>query len=635
MLIRMLHKAVEANPAKVAIVQGGRRIRYDELDALAGRCAGGLRRLGVGANDCVAVVLPNCPDFVVSLFACARLRAVMLPLDPQSTREELLGFLADAEARVVIADSPRADLFAGRNITAVEMDALLVHGSDPMHDGPFVGPAVYLYTSGSTDTRKRLCCTQENLVYEACNFVETVGLTAADTILCTIPLHHSYGLGNCLLDAVYAGSTLVMLEPDEAPFAARCRRVLELIREEVIRFYPGVPYQFQILATLPDCARTDLTGLKLCVSSGDLLPRQTYESFLVRFGLPIRSLYGSTEAGSVSINMDPAEIMQFGSLGLPLKNVEIRIRDDEGRDLPPDESGQIWVKSPVIPPGGYENRPELTAAVFRDGYYNTGDMGKRDARGHLVMTRRKHSFVDVGGHKVDLGEVEEALQCHPRVREAAALGLDVPHLGTLIKAVVVTNQPCGEADILSHCRERLAWFKVPRLVEFRDSLPRSPLGKVLKSELGDLGPYLDSVNPAEFERAWRAVEKQGRAPQIELLSTQIQEQAALSLQRESASMSRSATFQSMGFDSLRAAELHFRLAKLTGLPLSITTLWNYPNIDEFATALWAQLTGEPTDRPLLGTVPVRTMRTSTDLDDLLGEVEGLSDSEVDAALRPR
>jgi long-chain acyl-CoA synthetase len=618
----MLRKAVEADPAKTAIVQGDRRIRYDDLEALAGRCAAGLRRLGVGAGDCVAVVLPNCPEFVASLFACARLRAIMLPLDPQSKKDEVRPALADSHAKVVIADSRRAGLLSGTNANFVEFDSLLPGPSDPVPSAHYCGPALYLYTSGSTDERKRLCCTQANLWYEAHNFVETLGLTAADNILCTIPLHHSYGLGNCLLDAVYAGSTLVFLESDEAPFAARCQRVLELMREEAIRFYPGVPYQFHILAALPRQPGDDLAGVSLCVSSGEVLSRQTYERFLERFGLPIRSLYGSTEAGSISLNTDPDETMQFGSLGLPLKNVEIRIRDGAGRDLRSHESGQIWVKSPAIPPGGYENRPELTVEIFRDGYYNTGDIGMKDARGHLVMTGRKQTFVDVGGHKVDLGEVEEVLQSHPKVREAAALGVEVPTLGTLLKAVVVTNGTCGEDNIIVFCRERLAAFKVPRIIEFRPSLPRSPIGKVLKSELAEAAPNLSSAGQIPFG-------------QLEQLAIEIQTQAALSLQRDPATIARSASFRSMGFDSLRAAELHERLVKLTGLSLSITLLWNYPSIDELSAALWARMTAKSPDRPQPDAGPARTTPAAADLDELIGEVADLSDSDLDAWFRAK
>ncbi len=631
MLTDLLSKAVTAHPRKAAIVQGARRVRYDELDALVGQAAGGLRQLGIGTGDCVAIVLPNCPEFVAALFACARLRAVMVPLNPQYTREELLRFAADARAKVVIADSPRAGLVAGSGMIVAEWQALLRHPAVPRPADPFCGRALYLYTSGSTETAKRLCCTQENLFYEAHNFVETVGLRAVDNILCTIPLHHSYGLGNCLLDAVYAGSTLVLPEPTDAPFVAQCRQILELIRAEGVTFYPGVPYQFQILAALPADPQVDLAGVKLCVSSGDVLPRQTYVRFLKQFGLPIRSLYGSTEAGSISVDTDPAETIQFGSLGRPLKNVEIRIRE-AGRDLPANESGQIWVKSPVIPPTGYENGPELTREVFRDGYYNTGDVGKLDARGHLVMTGRKQTFVDVGGHKVDVGEVEEVLHSHPLVREAAALGVEAPNLGTMIKAVVVTEVACGEADILAHCRERLAAFKVPRLIEFRDALPRSPIGKVLKSELRDVGAYLANARPAHFEQGSRGGADEG-ARQRELLAAQIREQAALTLQCEPESLPRSAPFQSMGFNSLRASELHLRLLKLTGLPLSITVLWNYPSIDELAAALSAQMNerfrgGSPSDSD-----PARTKRAATSLDEMISEVESLSEAEVDASFR--
>jgi long-chain acyl-CoA synthetase len=576
MLTTLLRRAVQADPAKAAVVQGNRRVRYDELETLAGRCAGGLRRLGVGAGDCVVVVLPNCPEFVACLFACARLHAILLPLNSQYKREELLGLIADARPKVVVADPTNVSLFAGTNAIGAVFETLLASRADPGPADPFSGPALSLYTSGSTDARKRLCCTQENLFYEAHNFVATVGLTAADNILCTIPLHHSYGLGNCLLDAVYAGSTLVMPEPEASPFAARCERMLALIREEAIRFYPGVPYQFKILAALPDRPHVDLSGLKLCVSSGDTLTRATYDRFLNHFGLPIRSLYGSTEAGSISLNTDPDETVQFGSLGPPLKNVEIRIRDGAGRDLPPGESGPIWVKSPVIPPGGYANRPDLTAVVFRDGFYNTGDLGLLDGRGHLVMTGRKQTFVDLAGHKVDVGEVEEVLQSHPQVREAAALPLEMPQLGTLLKAVVVTKARCGAAEILAHCRERLASFKIPRLVEFREALPRSPLGKILKSELGGVEAYLDGTFPGEFVG-------------VERLAEQIREQAALCLQCEAKALARSSSFQSMGFDSLRAAELHQRLVKLTGLPLSITVLWNYPSIDDLAASIWARM----------------------------------------------
>jgi acyl transferase domain-containing protein/acyl-CoA synthetase (AMP-forming)/AMP-acid ligase II/acyl carrier protein len=609
MLTQLLLRAAKATPDKAAVVQGGQRISYAQLHRLAGCGSAGLQKLGISRPDCVAVILPNCPEFVISLFACARLGAVLLPMNPHYTQDEMRRFLVDANAKAIITDLARAALcqqiiaemawpvqliVVGETTGQVLGFEDLVDNSEPPPPSVAItGDALYLYTSGSTSEYKRLCCTQENLYYEAHNFVETLGLSADDSILCTVPLYHSYGFGNGLLDAVYTGATLVLLEPViddngkvvDAPFVSRTARVLELIQQEAIRFFPGVPYQFAALAELPPDMAADLSGLKLCISSGDVLPQHTYTQFLKRFGIAIRSLYGSTEAGSICLNTDPTEQMVFGSLGLPLRNVDIQIRDESGQLIQGDAEGAIWVKSPVIPPHGYDNRPELTTQVFRDGYYDTGDVGKQDERGHLVITGRKQTFVDVGGYKVDIGEVEEVLQAHPNVLEAAALGVDMPYGGQLIKAVVVA-EGCDEADILAHCRQHLAAYKLPRLIEFRDQLPRSPLGKVLKKQLQSHPLSLD-VPP--LSQALYATAGLSKAQQIVIIADHLHGQVAATLQVDLAEISRSASFQSLGFDSIRAAELQNRLVQLTGLALPITLLWNHPSIDELAVVLLGRL----------------------------------------------
>lgn len=585
MLTELLRKAVEANPRKAALVQGGRRICYEELEALAGRYAGGLRQLGVSAGDCVAVVLPNCPEFVAGLFACARLRAVMLPLNPQYTREELLRIVADARPKVVITNTPRAGLLADTSANVTGVEALLTHTAEPIPADQFHGPAVYLYTSGSTDAWKRLCCTQENLYYEALNFVVTVGLTADDNILCTIPLHHSYGLGNCLLDAVYAGSTLVLLEPEDAPFVARCRLMLELIREEAIRFYPGVPYQFQVLAALPDCTPADLAGLKLCVSSGDVLPRQTYDQFLERFGMPIRSLYGSTEAGSIAINRDPDCQVEAGSLGPPLRNVTIEIRDAEGKKLPAGMDGEIWVKSPTIPSTGYDNRSDLTHDTFRAGFYKTGDIGRWNHCGHLILAGRKQSFINIAGYKVDTSEVEEVLQSCPGVCEAAVVGVEVPRMGTLMKAALVTDGPCRPAEIREFCRQRLAFYKVPRSIEAYPSLPRSAMGKVLKSELGGVESYLEGIRNAEATRIVGRLSTLSSGRRRILVSSLVRAQVSVVLGRPIATVPRNMGFIELGMDSFGAIELHARLEYLFDQELPQTFTFDHPTVDAITDSL--------------------------------------------------
>jgi long-chain acyl-CoA synthetase len=585
MLTDMLRNSVEADPDKTAIVQGSRRIRYGELDALVGRCAAGLRRRGMTAGDCVAVLFPNCPEFVITLFACARLRALMLPLDPLSTRIEVQRLLADVRAKLVVTDPRHADLVSVSEAVVSEFEALLDQSADPLPADRFDGTVLYLYTSGSTEERKRLCGTQRNLFYEACNFVETMGLTAADNILCTIPLHHSYGLGNCLLDAVYAGSTLVLLKDMDAPFAARCGLVQELIRSEGIRFYPGVPYQFQILATLPENPRPEFAGLKLCVSSGDVLPRRTFERFRERFGIPIRSLYGSTEAGSICIDTDSAETLQFGSLGRPLKNVEIRIRDDAGRELPVLQSGRIWVRSPVIPPTGYENRQELTTQVFRDGFYDTGDMGMIDERGHLVLIGRKQTFVDVGGYKVDIGEVEEVLQSCPGVREAAVLGVEAPRIGTLLKAALVTDGTCRPSEIWEFCRHKLAFYKVPRLIEVHPALPRSALGKVLRSELGGVESYLEEIRNGEAAEIVGRLSTVFSGKRRSMLACLVQAQVAAVLGKPITAVPRDVGFIELGMDSFGAIDLRARLEYLFDRELPQTFTFDHPTVNAIMESL--------------------------------------------------
>jgi len=592
MLTRLLDNAVRANPAKPAIVHGAERISYGALRRRVDHCAAGLRDLGIHEGDCVAVVLSNCPEFVVAFFACARLHAILLPLNPQYTREELQKLMSDGAPRAIIAGSPYLSMCRGiatgqrRGIPVLAADeavpgtmpsATLTGDCEAATDAkPFAGRALYLYTSGSTDTFKRICCTQENLFFEAHNFVESTGINAQDTILCTIPLYHSYGLGNCLLDAVYAGATLV-IEPDStAPFAARHRRMLELLRAEDVRVYPGVPFQFEVLAASNEDVGAAFRDVKWCISSGDVLPKRIFDRFRVRTGHPIRSLYGSTEAGSISMDVGAASDVRHGSLGLPLRNVTVKVRG---------ESGQIWVKSPVIPPGGYDNRPEINATVFRDGFYDTGDVGRLDERGCLVMTGRKQSFFDVGGHKVDLAEVEEVLLGMGKVREAAAVGIAIPNLGGVVKAVVAAHESCREAEILDHCRRHLAAFKVPRFVEFREMLPRSPLGKVLRKELSAPDAWLNDVPSA------RELPGVPHARRIDWLAQRIQEQVATILRCEPAAIARGVPFQSLGFDSLRAVELQERLSRMSGVALSVTTLWNHTSIDAYAAFLLDAMQG--------------------------------------------
>ncbi len=599
LLSGLITRAASATPGKTAVVWGDERVTYADLAAQMERVASGLAALGLAAGDRLGLVLPNRPAYVVAFFAAQRLGAIVATVSSRATAPEIERVLTDAGPRVVICDADGASVCRTVLARLARTPRLVIvcrdGGFEGLGEGAPPAPAhenagaaaLYLYTSGSTATFKRVCCTQSNLWYEALNFVESTRLTADDTILCAVPLHHSYGLGNGLLDAAYLGATLVLEPEADSPFAARHARTLALVRDEGVRMFAGVPFQYEVLAGSTEDVAASFADVTWCVSSADVLRQATFERFLARTGRPIRSLYGSTEAGSIAMDVGAEADVRFGVLGPPLENVRIEARG---------ATGEIWVASPTLPPDGYDNRPALTAQMFEGGFYNTGDVGRLDGAGRLVLTGRKQSFVDVGGHKVDLGEVEEVLLAHPQVREAAVVAVEAPGVGAVLKAVVVAHEASREADLLQHCRTRLAPFKIPRLIEFREALPRGPLGKVLRPELMDSAAWFDDVPSA------RDVPPGTPARQADWMARRIIEQVAVILACEPGEIARDAPFQSLGFDSLRTVELQERLSRMSGVALSITTLWNYPSIDAYAAFLLGAMKGAP-EAPVRAVAP--------------------------------
>lgn len=444
-----------------------------------------------------------------------RARAVAVPLSPQLTVQALCRYLQDARPLVLITDSAHLATCQQALVSANLGTRLLVTRSwhrcdpeqpdnvderDPAASGfgesdvatSLIGDrALYLYSSGSQGAPKRVCRTRANLLYEARNFAESAGLTAEDTILCLVPLHHSYGLGNGLLAALHAGATLVCLEPEEdsrppAPFASRCGEVLALIQQHSVRVVVAVSAQYAALAELAAAEADAFRQVRLCLSSGGPLSRDVYDRFLQRYGVPIRTLYGSTETGSIAVDLAPSVNHGADSVGPPLSRVQVLILAADGSELPVGTEGLIAVRSPVLPPGGYDVRPDGDAGGFCDGMYITGDLGRLDARGCLFLTGRKTAFISTGGYKVDPAEVEEALRTHPDVSDVAVVGVAAQDIEELVKAVVVLRRPADSFNpqaLAHYCATRLASYQIPQVFELRPELPRGALGKLLKEEL--------------------------------------------------------------------------------------------------------------------------------------------------------
>jgi long-chain acyl-CoA synthetase len=478
---------LDASADRIALVYGDERITSAELRERVDRLAGALAARGLTDGAPVALVLPNVPAFPIAFLALLRAGAVVVPLNPHFKEAELEFHFRDSGARAVITD---VDGEPGCRSVAEQLDSppeLLVD-LDALEAGdlpPVPGAdadAVYQYSSGSTGRPKRVPRTHAHLRAEADAYVAAAGLTPEDSIFCTIALFHTYGMGCCLLAAARSGATLVLFD-NPNPFLLQRARALEQIEREGVTVFPGVPFTFRMLAEAPEDA--DLSSLRRCFSAAAALPRATFKAFHDRFGVPVRELYGCTEAGCVTVNADPDPRGTVGSVGTPIEGVELRIVDEEGEPVEDGRIGEVLIRSAAMTPG-YADADELNADAFRDGWFRSGDRGRVDEEGRLFLTGRTKRLIDVRGDKVDPVEVEDVLAVHPKVGEVVVLGVesDVPG-EELVKAVVVPAGDAQERELIRYCRERLADYKVPSRVEFREEIPTGPGGKVLRSKLLD------------------------------------------------------------------------------------------------------------------------------------------------------
>jgi long-chain acyl-CoA synthetase len=502
-------QVAETYPDSCAIVYGQDKISYRTLLRNANQLTANLAFLDFQSGDCIAVLLPNCPEFLVSFYGITNLGAVALPTNHLYQAEEVKFYLADSGVKAIITDSSRAllckEIIAQLNqpIRLIITDRVLpetlsfqalLQPCSSVQPLPTVSPhqeALYLYSSGSTGRPKRVPRTHKQLLQEVESLATTIKLNPNDAILCLVPLYHAHGLGNCLLAATCNGATLVLLEPIlnegvpvEVPFMFRCPRVFQLLEQENITILPAVPYIFKALAATQLTSAPDLSKLRLIFSAGNFLAKEIFDTFKERFALAIRQLYGCTEAGAIALNVDNPTEETWNSVGRPLKNVDVSILDEQGNLLPPGTVGEVVVSSKALTQG-YSNRPELNHQVFKDGAYFTGDLGKLDDKGRLYITGRKKILIDTGGRKVDPIEIEDVLLTHPAVQEAVVVGVKGNHAGEIIKAALVVTPSIAitQEEIFGYCKGRLADFKMPKIIEFREEIPKSPLGKILRKAL--------------------------------------------------------------------------------------------------------------------------------------------------------
>lgn len=496
MVMELLYEHAELRPDHPALVYRDERISYAELIERIERLASGLSQRGIGPGDAVALVLPDDPSFVACFHAITALGAIVLPVNPAFKQAELEFNFRSAGVAAVLSDERTAGV-CERIAAGLEGDVAVIstssgHGQAQTLDtllgegrperlAPRSAEETFLYqfSSGSTGRPKRVQRTHGQCAAEA-DLYKSLGLSPEDRIFSAVPMFSSWGMGSGLLAAAASGATLVILE-DPHPFLLKRSRALELIERERATVFPGVPFFFRLMAEAP--AGADISSLRLCFSAGTALPRSSFEAFGQRYGVLIRQIYGSTETAMIAANMSDDPVATFESVGTPVEGVHVEVVDDEGQALPLGQVGEVTVSSPAAS-HGYADADEASRQAFRDGRYFTGDLGRMDERGLLYLEGRKKLLIEVGGYKVDPIEVQDVVAAHPSVGETIVVGVAGEIQGEeVVKAVVVPRGDCDEAELIAFCRERLANFKVPRAVEFRDEIPHSPMGKILRKYL--------------------------------------------------------------------------------------------------------------------------------------------------------
>jgi len=495
----ILRETAQASPGKPAAVYAGGQLSYRELDALSDRLAAVLAAAGLRPGDPVALQLPNIPQFLIAYFGILKAGCVVVPLNVMLKAAEVAFLLGDSRARVLITwegilgEAAKGAAAAGVTEIYAVGHAENEHGAVPferllavsVHRRPLArreltDTAVIVYTSGTTGRPKGAELTHIQL-YMNCDIPGRLfDVRADDVVITALPLFHVFGLSSILNVCVRFGCTMSLIPRFTAD------AVLAAVQRDGATIFEGVPTMFVALLSSPDLDKYDLSSMRIAISGGASIPEPVLDAFEERFGVVILEGYGMTETASTTTFNVSATDRRIYSVGKPIWGTQTEVWDDDGHALPPgkDNVGEVVTRGLHVMKG-YLNNPEATAEVFTGDWLHTGDLGYFDEDGYLFIVSRKKELIIRGGYNVYPSEIEDVLHSHPAVAEAAVVGIPDERLGEEVMAFVTLRAEMSlmAAELIAYCRERMAAYKYPRLVEFRDSLPKNALGKVLKGEL--------------------------------------------------------------------------------------------------------------------------------------------------------
>lgn len=487
----VLAETAKRLPEKTCIKFGKSRIGYSELDNLVSLVAGGLNSLGLKEGDRAAILMENCPEYIISYFAILRSGGVAVPVNTLLTPEEVSYILNDSGSRTLIYSSGFSKKIEEIKNKTPDLRAI------PFEDIPKKESrtniendektAVLLYTSGTTGFPKGAMLTHSNLISNADACMRAMQISHKDKILLFLPLFHSFSFTVCVILPIYAGATIVLLASVK-PFS----KVINSIFKERITFFIGVPTIYNILSRkrIPFLLRyilKFLMNIRACISGAAALPVETIYNFEKRFNVPLLEGYGLTEASPV-VSVNPLKgIRKPSSVGPPIPGVEVAVVGENGKRLPTGMVGELIVKGPNVMKG-YFNKEEETRGVLKDGWLYTGDMAKLDEDGYIYIVDRKKDLIIVDGMNIYPREVEDLIIKLPSVEECAMVGIPDGRGSeiTILFIKLKEGHLMDEREIRSYLRAHVAQFKIPKRIIFVDEFPKTATGKIKKGELRKL-----------------------------------------------------------------------------------------------------------------------------------------------------
>ena len=481
------------DPAHPFLSYQGKEIANRPFARLVEEAERGLRRTGIAKGDRVALLLGNCPAYFQLFFACARLGAVLVPLNHQLAAPELGRIIGDCAPKLLVhGQGFAATLAAISGVTPLPPCLMLPEGADFLvfpGEGSGQGaqppatvvendPLLLIYTSGTSGALKGVVLSHRNLLFGAVHSLLSYHFTPDTRSLVVAPLFHIGALAASALPVLYAGGSLILRNFDNPS------EILHLIEKEGITFLFAVPAMFAMLAKAPAWATADFSRVRFFMSGGAPMPVALIHRYHEEKGVVFAQGYGMTETQRVTALPLADAARKAGSIGKEVFHSTVRLVDDAGCEVAPGAVGEVIVQGPTVF-AGYWNNPEATAASLRQGWFYTGDLGRRDDEGYLYLVGRKSDLIISSGENVSAAEVEQALATLPEVVEAGVVGLPDPVRGEVVAAMVVVKAGCHPPPeaLLAQLKQKLAPYKIPKRLQLAPALPRTGSGKVAKEEI--------------------------------------------------------------------------------------------------------------------------------------------------------